>query len=85
VNTDGFAKRDCCARSSDPALGNALGVGCINVNTDGVSTSAGVNGCRDTAQGFPKNNMGTTVQNSHNLAVSINGHSRDGTFSGNLE
>jgi hypothetical protein len=60
-------------------------VSCVDVNTNGVSTSAGVDGCRYTSQGFSQNDVCTTVQNTYDLAIALNRHACDGTFSGNLE
>jgi hypothetical protein len=60
-------------------------VSCINVNPHGVSTSAGVDGCRYTSQGFSQNDVCATVQNPNDLTIAVNRHARYRALGGNLE
>lgn len=53
---------------------------CVDVNPHRVTTSASMNSGRYATESFAENNMGTAVQNSHNLSVAFDRHPSNRTF-----
>ena len=85
MHADGFPQRDCGAGARHPTVGNASRVCRVHVNTDRVSPGACVYRGRDATQRFTENNVCTAVQDAHHLSVSFDGHSGDGSLSGDFE